>query len=192
MTRPAFLVEGKMEQLIVQSLCGGAPVRVINCNGDDVTLEAIARRVGTLGRLLQRKYRPIVILFDRERRTESSETIKNKFLRLLSQEGLDSDIIVGIPDTMLENWLLADLATISTLVTIAEKHTNRNFEGLDGERELRKILPRPFVYVKTIHGVDWFLRGSAQRMRTRSKSFNDFYEALSRVPCKWLGETELF
>jgi hypothetical protein len=43
MNRPAFLVEGKMEQLIVQSLCQGAPVRLINCNGDNVALGSVCK-----------------------------------------------------------------------------------------------------------------------------------------------------
>ena len=55
MSKPAFFVEGKTEQRIVQTLCPGCPVRIINCNGDGVSLEAISKRVGTLARLLHEK-----------------------------------------------------------------------------------------------------------------------------------------
>jgi Domain of unknown function (DUF4276) len=181
-----------MEQLIVQSLCTGAPVRLINCNGHGVTLEAIARRVGTLGRLLQRKYRPLVVVFDRERRTEESSDIKTSFLQLLHQEGIKSDVIVAIPDTMIENWLLADLSTLSSCVGITVGSEIINFEGSNGEKELKRLLPKPLVYVKTIHGVQWFLRCRPEAMKKGSKSFSDFYEALSSVPCRWLEQRELF
>ena len=42
MPEPAFLVDGHMEQLIIQQLCPKKPVRRIGCNGDDVSMAAIA------------------------------------------------------------------------------------------------------------------------------------------------------
>jgi hypothetical protein len=67
MPEPAFLVEGQMEQRIIQSLCPNKPVRLIRCNGDDVSMAAIARALNARLRLLL-NYSPIIIILDRERR----------------------------------------------------------------------------------------------------------------------------
>jgi hypothetical protein len=190
--KPAFLVEGKMEQLIVQALCQGAPVRLINCNGDNVTLEAIARRAGTLCRLLQKKYRPLIIIFDREGRTEPAVALKASFTSLLVQEGITSKVIVGIPDRMIENWILADFDVFCTCAGIPVTTSGKSFEGLPGEKALKGLLPKRSDYVKTIHGVKWFLKCNPETMKKASTSFQQFCEALSSVTCKWLDQRELF
>ena len=55
MKRPAFLVEGHLEQRFVQAVCPGSSVLRLNCNGDKVAIEAVAKRVGTLGRRVHKK-----------------------------------------------------------------------------------------------------------------------------------------
>jgi hypothetical protein len=86
---PAYIVEGDLEQKFIQNVCPGCSVRRLNCNGRDVSLEAIARRVGTLGRLLHKRHSPIIVVFDREGRPEPSEQIEETLRQtILAQEGI--------------------------------------------------------------------------------------------------------
>src|ERR1044072_2910006 len=104
MTRPAYLVEGDLEQKFIQNTCPGCKVQKINCNGDDVSLEAIAKRVGSLGRFAHTRHSPLIVIFDRERRDETSEQIEAKFREILTHEQIQVPIIVGIPDRDTESW----------------------------------------------------------------------------------------
>ena len=108
MKRPAFLVEGDLEQLFIQLVCPGQPVRKINCNGDKVLLTEIAKRVGTLARLLHKRHDPIIVVLDREKREQSSIEMENELLGHLKNEDIHSDVIIGVPDREIENWILAD------------------------------------------------------------------------------------
>ena len=68
MPDPAFLIEGHMEKKILQSVCPGVPIRRIECNGEDVAMSVMAKFIETHIRLLNNRYYPIVIIFDREGR----------------------------------------------------------------------------------------------------------------------------
>jgi len=76
MTKPAFIVEGHLEQAFVQMICDGSPVRRIGCNGTDVKIEAVAKHVATHARLLQRRFDPLIVVFDRERRLQTCTEIE--------------------------------------------------------------------------------------------------------------------
>jgi hypothetical protein len=188
---PAILVEGRMEKLLVEALCPGSCVRIINCNGDEVSLEAIAKRVGTLARLEQKRFSPIIVLLDREGRAAESSKIKRELLALLRQENVAVPVIVGVPDRMIENWILADIETVARFIQIKTKPSTQPFEGTAGEARLKELLPETFTYVKTIHGVEWFKNCDSEIISQNSASFREFVSALADLKCKWLAQKKL-
>lgn len=105
----AFLVDGHMEQKIAQRLCAGCPVRILNINGRDVQIHAIAKQVATQFRLLNNRYYPVVILIDREERDVSADDLAKALVNEAERQGVPRDqLIVGVADRMIENWILAD------------------------------------------------------------------------------------
>jgi len=63
----AFIVDGYTEKKVLQRLCPGCPIRMTNLNGSDVSIEAIAKIVNSLVKLLKGRSFPVLIIFDRVR-----------------------------------------------------------------------------------------------------------------------------
>jgi hypothetical protein len=55
MSNPAYLIDGHLEKKVIQQICPGAIVRILQCNGRDVSLQAIANRVASHCRLFHGK-----------------------------------------------------------------------------------------------------------------------------------------
>ena len=100
-----------MEQLIVQKLCPGRPVRLIGCNGDDVTMAAVAKALNARLRML-RVYHPVIIILDRERRTSSCGELIWELSTLLDDYGHQGQYVIGMADRTIENWILSDWSYI--------------------------------------------------------------------------------
>ena len=47
MNKAAFFVDGNLEKKFIQRACPNTVVRILNCNGKDVEMSAIAKRVAT-------------------------------------------------------------------------------------------------------------------------------------------------
>jgi len=103
MSNPAFFVDGQTEQRSLHNICPGNPIRIIGCNGDNVSIDAIAKRLTTLIKVLNNKYYPIVILIDREGRTDKCEKIAIDLRDALIQYGVKDEILIGVCDRMIEN-----------------------------------------------------------------------------------------
>jgi hypothetical protein len=191
MTRPAYLVEGDLEQKFIQNTCPGCKVQKINCNGDDVSLEAIAKRVGSLGRLVHERHSPLVVIFDRERREETSEQIEAKFREILAHEQLQVPVIVGIPDRDTENWILSDYETFASSAKLKADAEEACYEGKNGKSVIKRAIGPERSYVETIDGVAWLKAARPSVMRQNSASFCRFVEALSALPCWWLDQQDL-
>lgn len=182
MSSAAFLVDGHLEQYFIQQVCPDHPVHRINCNGHNVSLNAIAKHVASHCRLFNNRYYPIIVIIDREDRDETSVELCNSLIGLLRQEGVRDLIIVGIADRMVENWILADQIVV-------KEHPNRRQlapthpEGLHGKNEITKCFPQ---YHETTLGVDLLLKCKPSRIRKNSESFNRLYNQLPKKGCKWL------
>jgi len=185
MNNVAFIVDGQQEQKILQKICPGSPIRRLNCNGEHVELVAAAKRAASLIRLIGNAFYPIVMVFDREKRPDSSEKIEKELLRLILQEGITTEVIIGVPDRMIENWTLADWDTVSTHGQLKGKRPD-TIEGKNGKSIICKLLPKSRYYHETIEGVDWFLRAKAEILYETSRSFERFADALASINCAWL------
>lgn len=190
MTKPAYLVEGDLEQKFIQSTCIGCVVRKINLNGENVSIQAIAKRVGTLGRLLHKRSSPIIVVFDRENRKESVEEIEDLFNKCISSENIDVPIILGIPDRNLENWILSDYDMISEQFPDFKVTGDLSgYEGKNGKAIIKKLFGSE-KYIETIHGVQLLKSTRSSIIYKNSQSFSRFYSALN-VRCQWLQQSSL-
>jgi hypothetical protein len=184
MSKPAFLVDGQLEKRFIQDVCPGSPVRLINCNGDKVSSYAISKRIATHYRLLNKKYSPIIVVVDRETRDISAEEFKGELIRLLIEDNVSENIVLGIADRMIENWILADKENISRYANISVNDIE-NAEGKGGKYLIKKIIPE---YHETTVGVELLKKSNPSRMHS-SKSFLDFFNQLQqKINCWWLNK----
>jgi hypothetical protein len=187
--KPAYLVEGDLEQLFVQNVCPKFCVQKIGLNGHDVGVPAIAKRVGTLVRLLQRRYRPIIVVFDRERRPATCDQIEKELRDCLQNEDIEVPLIVAIPDRDIENWILADYEVFCECSGCTAAIPATGFEGTKGKTRLKSLLPENRPYVETIDGVQWLKKCRANQIAEHSASFAKLMLSLRDVPCWWLEST---
>ncbi len=180
---PAYLVEGHLEQKFIQTVCPGHRVQRINCNGESVNLSQIAKRVGSLGRLLKSKHDLLIIIFDREQRSETSEEIEREFIKHLKDENLETNVIVAVPDRHIENWILADFETFKAISNTSK--SPEEFEGCSGKSKIKSFLPPGKPYIETINGVAWLKACRPVEIAKNSVSFSRLLTAPSALDCWW-------
>lgn len=130
---PAFIVDGFTEKNIIDRICPNRPIRRTDLNGKNVTLDKIAERLGTYLRLFNNRYYPIIVIIDKEDRTESCEQIINYLIEKLNELGFkDQDIRISIADRMIENWLIADTRIFS------DNEIPSKIDGVNGSAILKK------------------------------------------------------
>ncbi len=185
MSNPAFIVDGQHEQKIVQKLCPGSPVRRLNCNGEQVEISAAAKRAASLIRLIGNKHYPIVIIYDREKRKESADGIRQRFLKYFKDEGITTPCIVGVPDQMIENWILGDWNNVKSKGALRGSPPSR-VDGINGKALISKKMPDSCFYHKTIEGVEWLTSASPKEIYSCSPSFRRFADDITGLHCKWL------
>lgn len=81
----AFIVDGLTEKKIIQRLCKGVTVRTLSLNGKNVALTAIAKAAFSLIKLFKGRHYPIILIVDREGRSDTSEDIEEELARLLAE-----------------------------------------------------------------------------------------------------------
>ena len=180
--RLAFLVDGNLEQKFIQRACPGNTVRRINCNGNAVAISAMVRRIATQCRLLGSKYYPIVVIIDREDRDTPSRDLCSEIIDGLREEGIVDELIVGVADRMIENWILADSEIVCEDANF-QKTPPATCEGLDGKRVIGDCVR---YYHETTVGVELLLKCRASRIRQKSPSFAYLYDKLPKKGCRWL------
>jgi hypothetical protein len=182
MPDPAFIIDGHMEQLILQRVCDGVPIQRLNCNSDDTEIAAIVKRISAISRILNNRFYPICVLIDREGRAESAAKIIADIEAGLTAEGLDPlQYRVGVCDRMIENWILADSDLIQTTFGVRLDR----FEGENGKGLLRREVEKSQPYRETTIGVDLFCRCNVTLLYERSDSFRVFVDKID-FDCRWL------
>ena len=188
MGKVAFIVDGHQEQKIVQQLCPGSPVRRHNCNGRDVEVAAAAKRIASLIRLIGNGYHPFVIVFDRESRTTTAMQLAKDIESQLRSERITDHLIIGVPDRMIENWILADWPNAKAKGDFIGAKPSASIEGANGKGIVMKHLPKAGRYHETIEGVDWFVSCNPSIMCSKSASFHHFASQLKTLGCSWLKD----
>jgi hypothetical protein len=185
---PVFIVEGRAEQKIVQILCPGAKVMILECNGDHVALSAIAKKVVALTKACGNRHHPVVVQFDREKRQNTAEQIESELLSELENLGQDrSQFRVGISDRDLETWILYAVDPLGDVSPECEYSNIDEHEGKNGEYYLRNALSEfGESYHKTTSGVAMFSKIRASKLAEKSSSFRRFFSTLD-LDCYWLS-----
>jgi len=186
MSRPAYLVDGQTEQNIIRKLCPKQPVKLIGCNGETVCLKEIAKRISTHINLFNNNYYPIICLIDKEKRQETLKAIERDLLNHLKELGHETEnIIIGIADRMIENWILADWKNFTTYYGIKAKCPKACFDGIGGKGFIRKNVD---FYNETTDGVDLFVSSNPQTIYIKSPSFKTFIDKIEGLDCYYLNK----
>jgi hypothetical protein len=188
MPKPAFIVDGQMEKKILQRLCPDTPIRVLNCNGEDVALDAIADRVVTLINIFNNKFHPIIILIDRENRPATTTRIIKDLSNKIQDRGCSDSVIIGVPDRMTENWILADWNNYCDKVGIPPTPRPINFEGTNGKGKIKDYLPEKIKYHETVEGVEWFVSANPRTIAKNSRSFYTLLHSIKSLSCRWIRQ----
>ena len=183
MNKFAFFVDGHLEKKFIQKACPKTIVRILNCNGRDVVMSAIAKRIATQCRLLGGKYYPIIIVIDREERTQSASELCDELTNKIRQNGVNDEIIIGVADRMIENWILADEDCFSHLAQKKFK-TCSITDGLHGKNKLASCIGS---YHETTTGVELLLKCRPSVMKSRNLTFKNFIEKVPADICWWLS-----
>lgn len=183
----AFIVEGRAEQKIIQRLCPGAKVMILECNGDHVQVGAIAKKLASLVRTCGNRHHPIIVQIDREERNASAEHFAEGILSGIEEHGVDIEQIrIGVSDRDLESWILYATNEDGHFSRDCAHSANDQHEGSSGAYVLGKRLAAAGrVYHKTTVGVDMFCRMSANGLAAKSTSFRRFFDQLD-LDCYWL------
>ena len=186
MTKPAFIVEGQQEKLIVQELCPGRPVRLLGVNGKFVSYSKIASMIDNKLVSFGNRFYPIVVIFDRENRSDSSDLIIQSVCSHLqefrSQEFIDN-MIFGVPDRKIESWLMPFVDNNGSF----NSNPKGEFEGKNCFGMLKKrISKKDGQYKKTKQGVSYFTQINPVELAKVSPSFANFYVKAKSINCRWI------
>jgi Domain of unknown function (DUF4276) len=185
MAEPAFLVDGVMEQRILQRLCRGNVIRRIGCNGENVRMEVMAKFIDAQIKLMNNRYFPIIIVLDREGRVETSPTLVEQLTEELNMRGHTGQFVIGVPDRMIENWILADWTGAKSARPGFADFEGQT-EGCNGKSLIKTLLDSSVFYNEPTLGVELFLCCDPQKIRQQSRSFAEFVDRLN-LPCSWLS-----
>jgi hypothetical protein len=179
MCNPAFIVDGHTELRVIQRMCPGKSISRTDLNGKTVTISSIAKKISNLIKILNNRYYPIIILVDREQRSEDTQTLKQELHSKLVELGHSSDDIrVFFADRMFENWILADWSVLET--TVSKPSVT---DGLNGSSVLRTQIGN---YSKTADCVELFLKCNYAVIYNNSPSFRDLVDSISDIQCRAL------
>ena len=182
MSNPAFIVDGQMEQLAIQRICPGRPVRLLGCNGKDVSYEAAAKRASSLIRLMK-NYRPVIIIFDRETREDTHEVVAKQLKAEIMKQNINGiEVIIGVPDRMMENWILSEGES-------ARNHLGKDVpagshQGKNGKSIIKSMTPPEKSYSETEDGSAMLYKCDSDKISC--PSFLAFKVKLKNFPCRWL------
>lgn len=179
MSNPAFIVDGYTELKILQNICPGRPVKRTDCNGKDVKIKAIAKKIALHIRVLNNKYYPIVILVDKEERDISFEEMAEQIRNELVIEGItDQDLRIGVADRMIENWIIADWEQFNG--------TLDNKPALTDSCNPNSVIKRSKdSFDKTTDGVDYFIAARQTEIYKNSPSYRFFIDQLDDILCHY-------
>ena len=123
----------------------------------------------------------VIMVVDFEsRRTQYAmflKSLEDRFSR--AKWGLS--VAVSVPNKMIENWYLADVAYLSEKKKFLKKRTKqKNYEGKNGKKELKRCFIKGTTYRETRHGPQLFAILRFPVARKNSASFDRFMQLIGR------------
>jgi len=184
---PAFIVEGKAEQKIIQKICPGTRVVILECNGTHVKMSAVAKRVASLFRIFGNRHSPVNLIFDREKRDEECDVIEHTLIEEIQALDIDpKQFRFGIADRKLETWILYSVDKNGKFNPNCSSSQKNEFEGSSSSYELSARLKRAGIdYHKTTVAVEMFSKIDPRRLAEKSDSFKRYIDKID-FTCSWL------
>jgi hypothetical protein len=185
MPEVAFIVEGQLEQRVIQLVCPGKKVVLLGANGDDVKAATICDRIATQFRLFSNRYFPIIVILDREKRAQTCAEFEAELQTELSGRGIDpTQFLFLISDRDFECLFVAHLTLEGEFVATGCPIT-KDIDGIDGESEVRlRLSNRGVRYHKTTTGVDLFKKIRPSIISKKSANFRKFQSQIVTF-CTW-------
>lgn len=176
-------VEGDMERNALKKRLG-IKARKIGINGNMVQMSAIARNLSTDLMSFPKDSR-VVIVFDRETRSQSCEELASNLMDLLKCDFPEMEFCIGIPDRDMESWLFADRDLISKHF---KKRVGRRarFEGEVGVHAVKKHIGTG-CYDKMTDGVAILMKSNWATISANSASARRFPIKHFIPGCDWLS-----
>jgi len=117
----------------------------------------------------------VIILLDFESRNMEYQ----EFMKKANEEFLNEDfgipVTVCSPNSMIENWYLADVEEISKKRNFIKSNIKqKNYEGTHGKNELKKIIENNYSYNEVKHGAQLFQTIRFGVARKNSSSLENF------------------
>ncbi len=126
------------------------------------------------------KCNKIIVLVDFECRNCSYSEFMSDLEIALSKLNLSIKVESCCPNTMIENWYLADIEHLSKKKTFLRNQLKqKNYEGKHGKKELKKLMKREHSYNEIKHGPQLFLAIRFSIARKNSPSFDHFLFSLN-------------
>jgi hypothetical protein len=187
MAEPAFIVEGHLEQKMVQLVCRQHKVVLLGVNGDNVSMATIASRIETHVKLFSNRYYPIIVIFDRERRVETVPELLTQLNEIFGTKGLDMEQFrFLISDRDIEVMFVAHVEKNGDFIETGCPQTT-DIDGLHGESELRARLSKKGIrYHKTTTGIELFKKVRPTIVSFKSRNFRRFRSQMLQY-CKWIA-----
>lgn len=168
-------------------ICAGQPIRRIGCNGDDVSIARMCDFIETQIKTLGNKNYPIVIIFDREKRTESCAEIEVSVRENLSSRGLAAqDIRIFVADRESEDWYLKDTDSICAHYGLPQP-----LSPLSGKGGVEKLMKPVTDYHETTVGVELFFVVSHEKVAEQCPIFARLIATAIEVNCRYFQADKL-
>lgn len=182
-----FIVEGDLELTFLKCQCrNSSVVRKVPSNGDDVSMECLAKMVKAIVQV-GNEPSSLFIVLDREHRHASSEELENDLGMRLQTMGLAGNLHVHFADRMIENWILADQSVLNAN-QLEVKLGSGGTEGIGGKSKLKEAYKKKGLsYNERLDGSKLLSQCSAKTLATNSSSFKRLSESLTaeKISCNW-------
>lgn len=176
MSKPAFIVDGFTEKLILDNLCPGCRISRTDLNGKTVSIKAIGKKISSLIKVLGNRHYPIIIVVDKENRENSCEELISELKSELIENGCgDQDLRICFADRMIENWIIADWNVLGS-----EEDKPDHTDSLRGSNVIRT---QKGSYSKTVDGVELFLKCDPKVIYENSPSFRNLIDQVQDLDC---------
>lgn len=171
-----FLVEGHLEKFFLQEICPGSRVQKVVPNGKNVSAQVIVKHLITHIRMGFRANDDVIIICDREGRSESADKLRDSiYEELKSSHGIEKDSIqIFIADRMIENWIVA-----------GKYPEEKKIDGINGKSIMKQKVKG---YNETTDGVRLLKSCIPKEIAKKSKSFKKLLDSMCTINCWWLAK----
>jgi hypothetical protein len=176
-----LILDGRSEIKALGNQVRNVEIRKRPSNGITVSIDQIAnesvkllKALGSAGCVKK------ILVIDRENRTHSATKIGEQLKKLIAKNTAE-DFVVVVADRMFENWILADIESVSGKHSDRLKKTSNSmdFEGCHGKSELKNKLKDGHRY-KTEDAEPFFKAVKADVAVMNSASYKKWMEALNQ------------